>query len=330
MNCSEGFSSSGPCGVSLIGSGGQPWAVVGTTSGSVPALQGTSVKLIPKGAQHAALSLNYQTQLDIRAFTISFTFVPNGSNVALVIQNSTNNPYGFNGPKFSSGAGCEAGFFQAYGQPAPDYVFALELDSYSALKVSDPWTFTHSSAQIYKSGESPCNPNDSGNNYPRKDKLSTDPVPLCSPANAQGSTTGHTYLATVTYDGSDFSLDLTDIGAGADGPHFIHTWPDVNIPEIVGNNMAWVGFTGATGGASKADLLISSFSYDTGTPAPEPPEPEPGPEPEPEPEPGVPQPASLSGQITIGGKTITYELTGTATQTTAAPTGRRAAVKKSS
>jgi hypothetical protein len=263
FSCPSGFSSSGSCGVSLPGASGQPFLVVGTANGSTPAFNGSRVDLIPSGATHAALSLNYQKLVNVNSFTASFTFVPNGQNIAFVLQNSNNGT--FNGASFSSGAGCEAGFFQAFQPVPPNNIFALELDSWSYLGSAQ--SFSYSSAQIYQSGQSPCNPNDSGPNYTLIDKISTSPVPLNSPASSQGTTTGDTYSATVTYNGSTFTLNLYDVTAGGSCPGascFTHTW-SVDIPSWVGGNTAYVGFTAATGETSTYPLYIGSFSYTEGS-----------------------------------------------------------------
>jgi hypothetical protein len=259
INCPSGFASTGACGVGVY-AGGKSFQVVG--SGSSPALVGSQVELIPAGATHAAQSLNYQKQVKVQAFTSTFAFVPNGQNIAFVIQNSNNNP-DFNGPIFSAGAGCEAGFFQAFSQPSPpNNVFAMQFDSYSPLVLNE--SFTHSSVQIYRSGTSPCLPNDGGNNYPTTYKISTSPVPLNSPSGSQNTTTGHTYSATVTYDGSHVNLNLYDVTAGGSCPGsncFTHTWNNVAIPTWVGGNTAWVGFSAATGLTSIAPLYVNAFVY---------------------------------------------------------------------
>jgi hypothetical protein len=265
ISCPSGFSSSGSCGVSLVGAGGQPFALVGTTNGTTPGFNGSQINLIPSGATHAALSLNYQTKVNVQGFTSTFRFVPNGQNVAFVIQNSNNNP-SFNGAAFSAGAGCEGGFYQAFNQSPPNNVFALELDSWSYL--GSVQSFTYSSAQIYQSNQSPCNPNDSGPGYVLIDKISSSPVPLNSPANAQGTSTGHTYQATVTYDGSNLTLNMYDVTAGGACPGskcFTNTWNNVNIPSWVGADTAWVGFTAATGETSNYPLYIDSFNFSEGS-----------------------------------------------------------------
>jgi hypothetical protein len=264
INCPSGFASSGSCGVSFIGGSGQAFAVVGTPSGSTPALSGSQVDLIPTGTTHAALGFIYHTKANAQAFTSTFTFVPNGQNIAFVIQNNTA-AGGGSGPNFSSGAGCEAGFYQAFGNPPapPNNIFALELDSYSPLTESG--TFTYSSAQIYQAGQSPCLPNDGGPNYNPTNKISTSPVNLTT--GSQGTTTGDVYSATVTYDGTNLTLNMYNVTLGGSCPGascFTQVWA-LDIPTWVGGTAAYVGFTGATGETSSYPLYVDSFSYTEGS-----------------------------------------------------------------
>jgi hypothetical protein len=280
FNCS-GFAASGGttgnCGTSLIGSGGQDFAIVGTQGGSTPTFSGTSMNILPTGADHAAISLNYQTLVNIQKFQSTFTFVPNGQNIVFMVQNSNNNSA--NGQNFSAGAGCEADFFQGFSQPSPpNNIMAIELDSYSPL--TGPGSFSYSSVQWYTPGvyasnapsppgQSPCNPNLGGTNftYASVTKISTSPVPLNSPAGTQNTTTGDTYFATVTYDGNNLSISMYDVTAGGACPGatcFSTTWSGVSIPSIVGSsNTAWVGLGGATGLASSYPLYVKSFTYYT-------------------------------------------------------------------
>ena len=256
INCPSGFASSGTCGVGAPNRK-QPFAII--NGGANPGLSGSSVLLIPTGETHAVSGFNYQTQVNAQAFTASFTFVPNGQNVAFVIQNSNNNPY-FNGADFNAGAGCEAGFFQAFQAAPPNNVFALELDSYSPLTLTG--LFTYSSAQIYQSGQSPCLPNDGGPNYLPINKISTSPVNLTT--GSRDTTTGDTYSVNLSYNGSTLVMDMYDVTAGGACPGsrcFTHTWNDVEIPTWVGGDTAWVGFTAATGLVSKYPLYIQSFVY---------------------------------------------------------------------
>jgi hypothetical protein len=270
FSCPSGFSSSGSCGVALIGQGANSFKLTGSQNGSNPGLNGSQVLLIPSGAVHAGISLTYQTKVNVQAFTTTFTFVPNGWNISLIIQNSDNNPT-FNGSSFSAGAGCEADFFQGFSQSSPpNNVFALELDSNSPL--TETGSFVYSSAQVYKAGQSPCLPNLGGTNftYVPVPKISTSPVPLDSPPGTQLTSTGHTYCATVTYDGTNLTLSLYDATAGdsCPGPNcFTHTWTTdglgnpLNIPAWVGGSMAWVGLGGATNQASSYPLYVNSFTF---------------------------------------------------------------------
>ena len=259
VNCTS-FSSTGACGVGS----GQVFNPIG--GATPPSVSGSRILFIAAGTTHQGTALNYTSTVNVQAFTANFTFVPNGQNVAFVLQNTNDTP-GYQGADFVAGAGCEAGFFQAYGSfPPPNNIFALELDSWSYL--GSVQSFTYSSAQIYQAGQSPCNPNDGGSNYTLIDKISTSPVPLNSPANAQGTTTGDTYSATLTYDGTNLTLNMYDVTAGGACPGancFTYTW-NVNIPSWVGANTAYVGITGAPGETSIAPLYIDSFSYTVGSP----------------------------------------------------------------
>lgn len=266
FNCSS-FASTGSCGVNQ---GGQPFWNVNQSS-----LSGSQVLLLPSGTDHNVGNLVYQTKENVQAFTSTFTFVPDGQNIAFTIQNNNNNP-GFDGNVFAGGAGCEGGFFQAFGSTAPpNNTFALMFDSYGG-NAANSGTFTYSSAQIYQSTQSPCNPNDSGPNYWGTNKISTSPVPLNSPPSTLNTTTGDTYSATVAYDGSTVTLNLYDVTASGSCPGascFTQTWSNVFIPSIVAGTTAYIGMSSAAGTiVNPGPLLLKSFSYTvtspTGTPTP--------------------------------------------------------------
>jgi hypothetical protein len=114
IDCPNGFSSSGTCGVLSANSFGQestkPFEIWGTVNGSSRGLSGSQVELISPEADHAALSLHNNTRVNVQAFTSTFTFVPNESNITFILNNSNNN-LSFNGQIFSAGAGCESDFF---------------------------------------------------------------------------------------------------------------------------------------------------------------------------------------------------------------------------
>jgi hypothetical protein len=251
FNCTSGFTRSGACSFNLVG------------GGSGISLSGSKIMLINRGITHVGAAATYRTKENDQAFTATFEFIPNGQNIAFSLQNNNNNP-GYDGVNFAGGAGCEGGFFQAFGANSPpNNVFALELDSYSPLTLTG--SFTNSSVQIYHSGQSPCLPNDNGPNYTPIDKISTSPVNLTT--GRPNTTTGHTYSATLTYDGSSLTINLSDKTAGSSCPGtkcFTHTWDNVAIPSLVDGDTAYVAITGATGETSISPLYIDSFSYAAG------------------------------------------------------------------
>jgi uncharacterized repeat protein (TIGR03803 family) len=82
-------------------------------------------------------------------------------------------------------------------------------------------------------------------------------VPLVNLAgNLVDLTNGHPMHAHIVYDGTKLILSITDLKTGANQTH---NFP-VNIPQIVGANTAYIGFTGSTGdGADRQN--ITSWSY---------------------------------------------------------------------
>jgi hypothetical protein len=271
FDCSKGFATSGPCGVAGLGAGGafgsQTFQLVGGAIGATPGLTGSQVDLLPVGIIHSADGMSVAA-VDIRAFTTTFTFVPNGWNFSLVFNNSNNNGFGLNGRNFISGATGEGGFYQGYSvAKPPNNVFALMFDSFNALTDIPPWDptgFINSSAQIYISNpfiQCPTNTGQGGAFCTRYiNKLSTAPVVMNSPANVRLTTTGHAYTATVTYNGSNFRLHLID-----DVTHDVynHTWTKVNIPASVGgSNTAFATLMGSNGGSAVSfPLFVNGWSF---------------------------------------------------------------------
>jgi len=262
FNCSS-WANTGTCGAntSYIGQ------AFGFNGNGPPTVSGTQILLMPTGATHQADNLQYNAaKVNDQAFTSTFTFVPNGWNLAFVLQNNTNGNSAGLGIYFGAGAGCEASFYQAFSGAPPNNIFALELDSQSYIDSSE--TFPYSTVQIYHQDQSPCNPNDNQPNYTLTDKTSTYPVPLTSPANSLGSTTSDTYSATISYNGTNVVLNLYDITAGGSCPGskcFTYTWSDVNIPSLVNGTTAYVGLSTGTNEASNHPLYIDSFSYTEGS-----------------------------------------------------------------
>jgi hypothetical protein len=264
FNCPS-FSSSGSCGFANGWHSGQKFQSNGGT------LSGSVINFVPAGATHGGLGFYYSNMVNVQAFTTTFTFVPNGYDLAFVIQNdSTQGP---EGPTMSSGAGGEAGFSQMAGGSniAPNNVFALELDSYSPLTNEGP--FSYSSAQIYQTLQTPCLPvpgcvGGGGLAAFPLNKVSTSPVSLTT--GSGGSTTGDIYSATVAYSGNTLTLSMYNVTAGGSCPGascFTNTWHGVYIPAIVGGATAYVGFTSGVGETTSIPLYVDSFSYTVNSPS---------------------------------------------------------------
>lgn len=258
--CAVGASTRPPNGFGVAGS-----------NGNLLSVEKGVVYLTPPGnGGHVGTAMIYQQKVNVQAFTANFTFIPTGLNIAFVLQNDTSNHYGvgLNGRDFSAGAGAEAGFYQAFDKEPVNNIFALLLDGYHALTKANPYTFTYSSAQIYWTRVSPqipaATPSWTDKTQTTPDKISTYPVPLNSPANKGMTTTGHTYSATVTYDGKNVTLNLYDVTAGGSCPGdrcFTYTWKGVDIPALVGGNTAWVGLSGGCNSNCQTRLNVSGFSY---------------------------------------------------------------------
>ena len=72
---------------------------------------------------------------------------------------------------------------------------------------------------------------------------------------------GNPFNVHITYNGTTLTMTITD--ATVPSRTFTANWT-VNIPSIIGGNTAFVGFTGATGGATAIQELIS-WTYTSGS-----------------------------------------------------------------
>lgn len=253
---------------------GRPFAFNGNTP---PAISGNSVVLTQGTDTHNAGNMNYAVgTVSTQGFTSSFTFVPDGYNIAFVLQNNTNTGAAPSGAFFTAGAFCEGGYFQGF-SPPPNNVFSLNLDSQNNLDTSGtyPGNFTYSSAQIYMGGQTPCIPNDAQTSWFPSTKISTSPVPLNNPSSTSETTTGDTYQAMIGYDGSNVSLCLYDITAAAGscssstsgtGTFFQHTWTNISIPAWTNGIAAWVGLSTSTGNPLGNVLTVYNWSFNTKSP----------------------------------------------------------------
>ena len=89
INCSSGFAATGSCGVSVDGYTANSFLATGGPNVGAN-LSGSQLNMIPSGSTHSAVGTIYQTAVNVQAFTATYTFVPNGWNIAFVIENNTN------------------------------------------------------------------------------------------------------------------------------------------------------------------------------------------------------------------------------------------------
>jgi hypothetical protein len=280
FNCSS-FSSAGACAAIVAGYGTQSFII--RNGGN---LSGNRIDFVPTNSGHNGYGLTYYTPVNVQAFTTTFTFIPNGQNIAFVIQNTTNQS-GDQGNIFSAGAGCESGFYQGSTAPpyyyTPNFLWALELSSEDWLTYGSE-EYTYSGTQIYQSNQNPCNPGQGSDTfaYFAINKDSTSPVSLngrsCPSGqtcpNGRFSTSGDIYSATITYDGYTVTYSMYDVTAGGScpGAHcFTRSYSGVYIPSYVGATTAYVGFASGINIANLPALYINSWSYTvnppTGTPS---------------------------------------------------------------
>ncbi len=183
---------------------------------------------LTNGVTNEAGSAFYATPVNIQQFTTNFTFQlsnPSADGITFTIQS--------NGPTSLGGIGGQLG----YGG-IPNSV-AIKFDLYNnAGEGTD-------STGLYIDGVPPTVP---------AINLSATGINLHS---------GDYFNTTLTYDGSNLTLTLTDAITLATWSHVFV----VNIPAIVGGNTAYVGFTGATGGYTSSQKL-TAWTYVPGPPLP--------------------------------------------------------------
>ena len=166
--------------------------------------------------------------MNIQQFTTQFTFQlsnPAADGITFTIQN--------NGPTALGGSGGGLGYARI-----PNSV-AIKFDLYSNAGEGPD------STGLYINGAMPTVP---------AINLTGTGINLHS---------GDYFNATLTYDGTNLTLTLTDAITLA-------TWSQsfvINIPATVGGNTAYVGFTGGTGGLTSSQKL-TSWTYLPGPPVP--------------------------------------------------------------
>ena len=187
------------------------------------------------GGQNEAGSAFFNVPQNIQSFTTDFTFQlsnPAGDGMTFTIQNAGLTALGPNGGGLGYGPNAPGG---AGGIPTS---VAIKFDLFSNQGEGA------NSTGLYTDGASPTIP-------------AIDLTP--SGINLHS---GSTISAHIVYDGTNLTMTLTD----TTNDTFTQTWP-INIPQTVGGNTAYIGFTGGTGGNTSSQK-VESWSFTSTVAAP--------------------------------------------------------------
>lgn len=215
-----------PAGVGIDFGNGFSNATGLTLNGSATNADDTRLQLTT-GLGYQAGSAFYNTPTNIQAFTTDFAFQISNAGAdgfTFTMQNVAPTALGGNGGSLGYGpipsGGTSGGIAKSV---------ALKFDFFSnAGEGAD-------STGVFVNGAAPTVP-------------ATDMT-----ASGVSLASGDSITAHITYDGTNLVLTLTDIVVNKT---FTHTFP-INIPGTIGSNLAYIGFTGATGGQSSSQKILS-------------------------------------------------------------------------
>ncbi len=197
-----------------------------TLNGSA-AISGNTLELTNGGSNEAA-SAFFSTPINVQSFNTGFTFQltnPSADGFTFTIQNA--------GP---TALGADGG---SLGYAGIGHSVALKFDLYQ--NSGEP---SNSSTGIFVDGAQP---------------IGAGSIDLT--ASGINLHSGDAIQAVIKYDGVTLTLQLMDMKTGAS---FSHAFA-VNIPAIVGGDIAYVGFTAGTGGLSSVQRILS-WNYDAAPP----------------------------------------------------------------
>jgi hypothetical protein len=231
---------SGPYTIELGGVGSINFAT-GFTAGTMnllgsAKLNGTALELTDGGSNEASAAW-YQVEVNIQSFTTDFAFqiTPASTTTAdgftFTLQGNNSTALGPSGGGLGYGPGATGG------TPGIASSVAIKFDLYNNAGEGS------NSTGLYTNGASPT--------VPAVDMTS-------SGLNLHS---GDPFHAHFVYNGTTLSMTLTDTTTNAT---FSQSWT-IDIPGTVGDNVAYVGFTGGTGGLTAAqNILTWTFTSSTG------------------------------------------------------------------
>jgi hypothetical protein len=205
-----------------------------SSSQSVMTFNGTTVLndtrlQLTNGGLNQAGSAWFNTPVNITNFTNDFAFQLENADADGITFTIQNN-----GLNSLGGAGGSLGYA---GLPKS---VAIKFDLYNNNGEGDD------STGIYQNGAAP--------NTPFVD-LTNSAIDLHN---------GDTFSVHMTYNGTTLAMNITD---GVTGAVFSNSWA-INLPQIIGSNTAYVGFTGGTGGTT-ASQKIETWTYLSNAGAPQ-------------------------------------------------------------
>ena len=194
------------------------------------ALNGTKLRLTD-GQPSEDSSAWFSTPVNITSFDTQFSFQPTqafGDGLTFAIQSAGATAIG------PGGAGLGYGASTPDGTPGIPNSIAIKFDLYNNFGEGVD------STGLYVNGASPTTP---------AIDLTSSGVNLHS---------GHPFRVHVTYNGTTLVMRITDKVTQAT---FLTSWR-INVPAILGGNTGYVGFTGASGGATSIqDVLTLVYSH---------------------------------------------------------------------
>jgi len=209
-------------------SGGFASAASMLTNNGSAALNGSNLELTNNGATEAGSSF-YTSPVDITEFNTQFTFqLSAGANTAdgftFTIQGVGPNALGMNGGGLGYGAN------QTGGTGGINQSVAVKFDLYSNNGEGTD------STGLYTDGAPPTNVGSID--------LTSTGIDLHS---------GDVFQVNMSYDGTTLMVTIKDTQTGQSA---MQSYP-IDIPSVVGNNTAYVGFTGGTGGQTSTQNILT-------------------------------------------------------------------------
>jgi hypothetical protein len=195
---------------------------------------------LTNGGANEAGSAFFSTPVNITNFTTDFTFQQSdaqGDGMTFTLQNSSAGATAL-GP---NGGGLGYGPDAPGGTPGISNSVAVKYDLYNNAGEGDD------STGLYTNGASPT--------VPAVDMTSSGVI----------LTSGDTMTVHITYDGTTLTMTITDYTVNAT---FTTSWP-INIPQTIGGNLAYAGFTAGTGGLT-ASQKIETWTFASTPPTSQP------------------------------------------------------------